>query len=59
MTPDPNIKYEVIVQEDPDTGDLILPLPQELLDSVGWKEGDDLKWNQTKDGGWVLSRVEK
>ncbi len=54
-----NITYEVIVQEDPDNGDLILPIPQELLDQMGWKEGDDLEWKETSDGGWVLSKVSK
>lgn len=49
--------YEVITQEDPETGDLILPLPQELLDQVGWKEGDQLRWSQTADGAWVLEKI--
>jgi bifunctional DNA-binding transcriptional regulator/antitoxin component of YhaV-PrlF toxin-antitoxin module len=33
--------YEVIVQED-ESGDLILPLPLPVLQTLGWKEGDDL-----------------
>jgi hypothetical protein len=53
------INYEVIVQEDPETGDLILPIPQELLDRMGWREGDDLEWNQTTDGAWLLSKAVK
>ena len=27
------------LEEDPETGDLILPLPDELLESQGWKIG--------------------
>ena len=38
-----NNKYTVRVEEDTETGDLILPLPQELLDNVGWQTGDTLK----------------
>jgi len=34
-----NVRYEVITQEDPDTGDLYIPIPQPLLDRLGWKEG--------------------
>ena len=36
MTTHPNdsIRYEVITQEDPETGDLILPIPQQILDSL-------------------------
>ena len=59
MSQQDTISYEVIVQEDPETGDLILPLPQELLDKVGWKDGDDLEWKQTTDGAWLLSKAVK
>lgn len=33
------------LEEDPETGDLVMPLPNELLESQGWKIGDTLKWN--------------
>jgi len=39
---DDKIRYEVITQEDPETGDLLLPIPPQLLEAMGWKEGDDL-----------------
>lgn len=53
------ITYEVITQEDPETGDIILPIPQELLDKMGWVEGDSLEWVQTTDESWILSKVNK
>jgi len=34
--------------------DGILPLPQDLLDVAGWKEGDCLNWIDNKDGTWSL-----
>lgn len=37
------VRYEVITQEDPETGDIIIPLPLPLLKSLGWKEGDDVE----------------
>lgn len=52
-----NVTYEVITQEDPDTGDLILPIPQELLDRLGWKPGDNLEWVQDDKERWILKRV--
>lgn len=52
-----NISYEVIVQEDPETGDLILPLPQELLSKMGWKEGDNLEWEESDSGSFYLKKV--
>ena len=33
------------LEEDPETGDLIMPLPDELLATQGWKIGDTLVWN--------------
>ena len=41
------------------SGDLILPLPQEVLDLQGWKEGDTLDWKEGDNGSWTLSKVEK
>lgn len=37
------------LEEDPDTGDLVMPLPNELLEAQGWKIGDTLKWNIDED----------
>lgn len=52
-----DVTYEVITQEDPDTGDLILPIPQELLDKLGWKPGDNLEWVQDDKERWILKKV--
>ena len=38
------------------TGDVFAPLPDELLESLGWKEGDKLKLEVT-DGNIKLSLV--
>lgn len=53
------VNFEVITHEDPETGDIILPLPPELLENLGWKEGDTLEWKETTDGTWLLSKVVK
>ena len=45
-----NVRYEVITQEDSATGDLIVPIPQPVLDALGWKEGDDVELELGKDG---------
>ena len=50
-------RWTVIVEEDPETGDLILPLPSEMLQMQGWKEGDDLEWIDNEDGSWSLQKV--
>jgi len=48
--------WTVTLDEDPETGDLILPLPGDLLKMQGWKEGDTLDWNDNGDGTWSISK---
>lgn len=40
-------KYIVTIEEDPKTGEQILPIPDELLIEVGWSEGDEIEWEET------------
>ena len=47
--------WTVRVEVDPATGDLMLPLPANLLDIKGWKVGDTLIWGQDTEGSWKLS----
>ena len=53
------ISYEVITQEDPETGDLLLPLPEPLLRELDWKEGDDIEFNIDDQGRIVMSKTSK
>lgn len=46
--------WTVTLEEDPETGDLILPFTDEILADVGWREGDVLEWIDNKDGTWTL-----
>lgn len=59
MTKNPaqmNVRYEVITQEDPETGDIIVPIPPELLSQLGWKEGDEIDFETGKDGSLYLKK---
>jgi len=47
--------YTVTVEEDPATGDLILPIPDEIIKELGWKVGDTLIWDVRQDGSVVVS----
>jgi hypothetical protein len=44
------------LQEDPATGDLILPLPDDLMKSQGFEIGDILTWKDNKDGSYSISK---
>jgi hypothetical protein len=49
-------KQTLIVQENPETGELFLEFPMVAIDQVGWHEGDVLEWFDNGDGSW---RIEK
>jgi hypothetical protein len=51
-----NARYEVITQEDPESGDLIIPIPEPILRKMGWKEGDDINIEIDKDGKIYLKK---
>ena len=48
--------WTLTIEQDPETGDLILPFTQEILDELQWKEGDVLEWIDNKDGSWSLEK---
>jgi hypothetical protein len=52
-------QWSVTIEEDPETGDLILPLPEDMLQLQGWVEGDILEWVDNKNGSWSLIKIDK
>ena len=48
----------VTLVTDPETGDLILPLNDEIFSETGWAIGDTLEWVDQKDGSWLLRKKE-
>jgi hypothetical protein len=52
-------KWTITVEEANDgSGDLVLPLPEDMLQLVGWKDGDTLNWLDNGDGTWSLTKQE-
>jgi bifunctional DNA-binding transcriptional regulator/antitoxin component of YhaV-PrlF toxin-antitoxin module len=47
--------YIIEIQEDQD-GELFIEFPEEIIEELGWQEGDILSWN-LKGEGIVLSRL--
>ena len=39
--------YKVKIELDSNTGEMVLPLPKELVDAMGWNVGDRLIWEET------------
>jgi hypothetical protein len=44
----------VTLETDPVTGELILPIPTELLSQMGWIEGTELFWIDNENGTYSL-----
>ena len=42
-------RWIVELEEDPNTGELVMPIPLGLLAELGWQIGDTLEWNAGKD----------
>lgn len=52
-------RYEVITQEDEVTGDLLLPIPPQLLAQLGWIEGDEIEFEVDERGQYILKKSSK
>ena len=51
-----NKTWSVYLETDPKTGDLILPLTDEMTAELGWEVGDTLEWIDNKDGSWTIKK---
>jgi hypothetical protein len=49
-------RWTITVEEDSESGDLILPFPEDFLKETGWREGDTLTWRDLGDGSWSLEK---
>jgi AbrB family looped-hinge helix DNA binding protein len=47
--------FESIIEED-ENGDLVLTIPPQILDAMGWKEGDSLDISLTENGSICLKK---
>ncbi len=52
-----NTRFEVTTQEDPETGDLLVPMPPELLKALDWKEGDELQLDFDDKNRLIIRKV--
>ena len=42
-----SVSYVATIQESAD-GDLFIDLPQEIINKLGWKIGDEVEWEETE-----------
>jgi len=48
---------EIEVKKDTESGELYIELPEEVMDRLGWKTGDDLRFTEQADGSIFVKRV--
>lgn len=53
---DTNLNTTYTVTLDEDGEDLILPIPDEVLDSLGWLDGDMLEWDVNEEDNTIIIR---
>ena len=49
--------YEIEIQKNSESDDLFFELPPLLMEKLGWQAGDDLKWEETEDGGFRCRKI--
>ena len=50
--------YTVTLEQDPENPDgLIMPIPDDLFEQLGWKIGDELDWQITEYNNIVIRKV--
>ncbi len=49
-------KWILPVEEDPETEELMITFPPELLEQAGWAPGDVITWQVNKDGSYTLTK---
>jgi hypothetical protein len=52
-------KSWIVTLETDESGELILPLSDEMLDGTGIGVGDTVEWIDNKDGSWTLKKKEE
>ena len=50
--------YETTVEFNEDFKEYYVTFPDELLESLGWEEGDVVEWRTNKDGTVLVERVD-
>jgi hypothetical protein len=51
-------KWTITLEEDPETKELIMPIPADALAQVGWDFGDTLVWSDNQNGSWTITKKE-
>ena len=51
-------RWTITLEEDPETKELVMPIPVDALAQVGWDFGDTLVWSDNQNGSWTITKKE-
>jgi len=51
------MKQDIATIKENENGELYLEFPNELMEEMGWNEGDTLEWKDNGDGSWTIQKV--
>jgi len=51
--------YQSTVEYNEDFDEYYITFPEELIDSLGWEDGDVIEWHMNKDGSAMIERVDE
>ena len=49
--------WTVQLEEDPETGQLMLPFPVDLLSQMGWSEGTEICWEEYFNKSYIKDKL--
>jgi len=55
---DTSTSFTVTTQQHDNEEDLFIEFPQEILEELGWEEGDTLNWDIEDDNKIIITKIE-
>ena len=53
------MKQDIATIKEREDGELYLEFPEDIMEELGWNEGDTLEWKDNGDGSWTIMKVDK
>jgi hypothetical protein len=50
--------FTVTLDYDNESGDVLLPISDEMMEAAGWNLGDDVEWVDNGNGTWTIKKIE-
>lgn len=51
--------YTTTVVEDPETNDIMIEFPENMLYDLGWRDGDVVEWSVSENGTIYIKKLDE